>query len=214
MTRQKQSIPELIGTSLREPRMAASYVIGLELPTGLLWQAVILVSVLDVMVGNLTLRLLGGFGELPAEAQVDPMQTMLWLTMKRFYDSPLLALISQLSAVAVGLFALLWVGRAFGGRGDLGGALSVIAWFGFLFWISMTAVGLVGLVLPLAGLLQIVMLGVLAWVFTQFVMALHGFTQGGMVFAMILVTAFGCLFIVAMVMSILMVILFGGMPNV
>ncbi len=93
------------------------------------------------------------------------------------------------------------VGRKFGGRGTLAGAVALIAWTEFILSLLQVA-QIVALVIlpPLAEVIGLLGLLVFLWLLSQFVAELHGFASAWKVLFVILVTGLLASFAVAVVL--------------
>ena len=86
------------------------------------------------------------------------------------------------------------VGRLFGGRGDLAGALVIVAWFQLLLTGLQVLQAVIALVAPpLMGPLGLVTIFLFFWWLTGFISALHGFASAGLVYAGVLAVTVGLL---------------------
>jgi hypothetical protein len=93
------------------------------------------------------------------------------------------------------------IGRRFGGRGTLAGAVALIAWTEFILSLMQVAQLVALLVMPpLAEVIGIMGLVVFLWLLSQFVTELHGFSSVWKVLGVILATGFLVSFAVAMVL--------------
>jgi len=177
--------------SVEDPRSAARRVQALNLPLPTAAQALLLVALLT---GLLT-ALVNMIGQ-----SVDPTGPMAAL-------SPLTWVVLQ----AVGLFivagAIHIVGRGFGGRGDLAGAVALLAWSQFILLI-VQIVQIVALFLfpPLTVFLAMAAVVLTFWLLSHFIAELHGFPSAIKVLFGILAT--GIAFAVAV--SVLLAIFVGA----
>ena len=102
------------------------------------------------------------------------------------------------------------VGRMFGGTGSFEDAVLLVGWLQLLMAGLQGVQLLVMLVLPpLGALVLIVAIAAFFWMFSGFTCALHGFESRFMV----LMAAFGTLFAVAFVVSLVMIILGVQIPG-
>lgn len=182
-------IPDLIRHTLRDPRSAARRIIEMRLPVGAMWEALFLVIVLSVITAQVSAILAGGYSEEASEI------------LPGFFFSPIHMGFIQGVLMVLMVLATYRIGRAFGGHGDLSGAVSLVVWLQFLMVCLQVAQGIAILTVPfLSGILGIA--GVIAFFYllTQFICELHGFERPGMVFAGII----GTMFAVIIVMSVLL----------
>ncbi|MCB1370049.1 MAG: YIP1 family protein [Rhodobacteraceae bacterium] len=179
---------QLMLDTLLRPRVAARAVLDLGLAPGPLMQAAVAVTCLGMVLSYAAARLtVGG---------VDAV------TAAILYD-PLLGAAMQLGMLAFAVVATALVGRQFGGRGDITGALAVIVWLNVvLLALQLVQIAALLVMPPLASLLAVATLIWLIWAFACFVTELHGFSNplkvlGGVIACMI-VLFFGLTVLVAM----------------
>jgi len=148
--------------TLRDPKAGAKWAIGLNWPLSARWDALILVTVLAVILVQLT-------------SLFEPVTLV--VTVGAMQLSPIVAMgISQLTLLVASALLVDRLGRMFGGTGDLSGALAIVTWL----QVILLAINLVQIVLSftfplLAGLLSIVTFFLIFWLMAHFIMALHGF---------------------------------------
>jgi hypothetical protein len=186
----------MIRDSVAEPRETAERLLALRPGLGVVIQAAVLVSVVDVLVLSL---LGGGAMALPAaEGQV---------LLPPFAHAALLlaSLVLSAGALQVG-------GQILGGRGRFEQALLLVVWLEVIM-IAVQLVTLLGALAlpPLAGLLGLLGLAVLLWCLVHFTRVLHGFQGFGRTVAALLVGATAVLFALTGILAMLGV---GGPPNV
>lgn len=177
--------PSYLGMILRQPVEAARQTVALGLSRQALWTAFGLVTVLNVILVTLHAHLLlalGGGGQLP------PVVVEALLAAR---DQPLRLAAGQGALFLLSLHALHRVGRAFGGTGDLRGALQVMVLIIGVLSALMAAQLVATVLVPMLGLLVgIAFLVFLFWHLPGFVMGLHGFTNRFAVLIMTVVTFF------------------------
>jgi hypothetical protein len=181
--------------SISAPKEEARTIIGLGLPTALLWQALLLIVVVSVVLGQLVVLLIPMPGEPGDMMGISPFAMV------------------GLQVVSLGGMALAvhLIGRLMGGSGDFAGALAVVTWLQIVLVgvqiIQIVAMLLLPVLAPLAVWLAIVLF---LWLLTNFVAVLHGFRSLGLVFVMILMSALGIAFVFNLVLMTLGVIPPGG----
>lgn len=153
----------LIGQSFLAPAVAAHSLVGLGLSRAVLWQALVLVTVLSVLLVALTQ------GAMPAgpplRADGGP------LVLSPFAYGVILG-----ASLVMLVFALHYTGQALGGTGDFGAALTLVIWLEVLAMAVRLVQGAVLLVAPpVAGMVSALGLGLLLWVLLNFINVLHGF---------------------------------------
>nr|MBP9950525.1 YIP1 family protein [Cypionkella sp.] len=174
--------------TVQDPRAGARAILdmGLSLQAGL--TALFLMAVCSTMLSSLTFLL----SPLREDAQ-----------MAAVFGNPVK--LAVLQSVILILVALLMhgVGRRFGGKGTLPGALALTAWLEFVLILFQVA-QLITLAVPvIAEALGFVGFVVFLWMLTQFIMELHGFVSAVKVFASIIGTLFATSLILAVVLVIL-----------
>ncbi|WP_333712228.1 YIP1 family protein [Yoonia sp.] len=165
MTITFQSWMQAVWSSIAEPSDTARKVIAMEVPKQALWTGLVLVAVLNVVL----LSFLQFISPAPQGA-----------TAGGFVLSPFAY------AMIIGVFLVLFVlgthavGRFFGGIGTQEATLAIIVWFQAVS-LTLEAVQVVlVLISPVIGsLFGLLSLGVLLWVFVNFVNVLHAFDSVG-----------------------------------
>lgn len=158
-----QSWMQAVWMSLIEPVDMATRVLGMRFPRDVLWQALILVAVLNV--------LLLAFVQLVSPTPVVVQGQVITLTPFAY-------------AVIIGTFLMFLVfmivhaGRMFGGTGTLDGALMLIVWFQAVS-VTLEAIQVALLLISpgIAALFGVITLGAIIWVFVNFINVLHGFAS-------------------------------------
>ncbi|MFV0361448.1 YIP1 family protein [Tropicimonas sp.] len=202
MTLTRSPIRELVLETLRDPRVAARRILAAHLPLAALWEALALVVVLSVLTGQVATMLVGGLT--PDSVSLLPV----------FFFSPFLLALVQGVLLVVMVAAVYGIGRAFGGQGQFAGALALVTWLQFLMVCLQVLQGVALVIAPLLSTL-LGLAGVVAFFYllTIFICELHGFTRPGMVFAGILATLVGMIFILSILLGILG-IGYVGVPDV
>lgn len=167
------TLVDLVWQTIRAPRRMAERILALDLPMLTAWEALAL-SVLATVI--LMVGLVLGTPGIPT----DPGQSM----MVTLYSGPFAVAISQSINSVLTVFAVLWIGRMFGGRGQLKGAVVLVAWHQiFLLCLALASMMLGALIPPSQTLLFFVLVGFFFYVLAQFICALHGFRNGALVLA-------------------------------
>ncbi len=181
------AVISLARETLADPRATARRIMSVDLPIAVRWQALALVVILSVLIGQVAAWLMLG------EAAVTGMMA-----------GPIQSGMVQGGALVMMVFAAHRVGSMMGGSGSFEDALILITWLQAIM-ILVQLVQVVALVVlpPLAGIFSIMGVVLFLWLLTNFVAELHGFESLGRVFGMIIVTAIGLAFIAATVLSIL-----------
>lgn len=189
MTLDLTSLLRLAWDSVRTPRDGAQVVMAVQMPRAARWEALLLVVVVSVILGQISIYLLPG----PTGPVFGP-----------FLANPVMAGIVQMSLTVIMVFAVYWIGAAMGGRGDFGDAILLIAWMQFIM-ICLQFVQFAAMILlpPLASLIGVVGFVLFFWLLTNFVAELHGFASLGKVFLMVIVSMLGVAFGLSVLLSII-----------
>jgi len=166
----------LIGESFRNPQAGMRKVLAVAPGTPLMWQVLALVVVVSVGLTELQSLLFVGDAAL----------------FEQFLRSPFLLAAIEGGLLVVMVCATWQIGRAFGGGGDLRGALAVVVWLQIIMICLQLVQTALTLVSPLLGAL-VGLFGLVAffWLFVNFVVVLHGFTSLGLVFLATVLSTLG-----------------------
>jgi hypothetical protein len=173
----------LVRETLARPREAGLRVLRMDMPDDGRWLAFVLVVVLSVILGQVSILLMGegGFGGS-------------LLVMAVFQSSVLLALVVGVQGI----------GRMAGGRGSFPDTLVLITWLQFVMLVFQIVQIVVLLVVPpLFGVITILSLLVFLRTLTTFVQVLHGFESFLKTGAAVMLSFFGIAMAMAIVLSIL-----------
>lgn len=190
----------LARATIESPRDGAASILRLKIGRNALIEALVLVAVLSVLLSGLADLLTGGVaaGARPG-----------------IFANPLLTAVMMSAFLFGSALAVFGFGRAFGGVGDLDGALAVTVWLQSLMIAVQVLQLVVMLVLPgLAVLIGLVALGLFVWLFINFVAELHGFQSLGLVFVGSIAAVFAIGFVLTILFAILGIDLTGAMPDV
>lgn len=180
------SLAQLCKLSLTQPRRAATLVVTAPFNGGQAAGLALLAIILGTILASV------GMWLRPPTAAIG------------FLRAPMPAVAVQfgfLIAIA-GLVAT--IGRSFGGRGGMAGALKVMAWLQVMlagFQVIQFAVLIV--VPPLAGLVGLAGFCWFLWALSHFVAELHGFESAAKTGVMLFISLFAVLFVVALLMTLL-----------
>ncbi|MDJ0629829.1 MAG: Yip1 family protein [Rhodobacter sp.] len=188
MTLDLPSLLRLAWGSVRAPRDGARAVMRSDMPRGARWEALLLVVVVSVILGQISTYLM--------PAQVDSF-------FAPFVNNPVMAGIVQMSLTVIMVFAVFWIGRAMGGSGGFGDAILLIAWMQFIL-ICLQVIQFAAMILlpPLASLIGVAGFVLFFWLLTNFVAELHGFNSLGKVFVMVIASILGMAFALSLLLSI------------
>jgi hypothetical protein len=178
---------DLVRETVTDPRGAARRIIAARVPMRARWLALALVVVLSVLLGQITLRLL--------LAPSGMMGAVL--------SGPASSILLQAGVLILMAIAAHQVGRWMGGYGTFPDAMLLIACLQGVM-VLVQAVQIVALLLlpPLAGIVSLLGFVAFLWILTGFVAELHGFRSMLAVLGMVVVTAFGVAFLLALVLAI------------
>lgn len=171
--------------TLRNPRAAAAVLIGWQLPRGVIWTALALVSCCNAI--------LAGVAELMFPSPV-PLPSIMM--------NPLMLFILLAGGMVVTVHALLWAGRAVGGQGELEDVAIVLTWLQALRAAAQAAVVVLALISPaLAGMFAMVVMFIGLWVMANFIAQALSFSSAwkafGLMVALMIGLAFGIIVLLA-----------------
>ncbi|PRY26572.1 Yip1-like protein [Aliiruegeria haliotis] len=203
MTQFSFPIKDLVRESFKDPKGAARRIIGYQIAPGVLWEVLALVVILSVIVGQ---------GPAFLTAAYDDTSGMM---LPGFFFSPVLLTVVMGILLVLVVLAVHGVGRLAGGQGTLPGALAIVAWLQFLLVCLQLVQNVTLFVMPfMASLIGLASIGLFFYLLTQFVCALHGFRNAGVVFVGILFTMMGLIVLMSIVLAVLGVGLEGGPTGV
>lgn len=200
MTASPLSLLNLARDTVSDPREGARRVLALHLPEAVLWQGLVLVVVLSVLLTTL--------GELIAPSPVDPLLPV-------FAANPLFTAVVQGGLLVVTVYAIHFIGRAFGGTGNFAGALALTVWLQSIMMLLQVAQTVFLVLLPpIAGLIGVLGVGLFFWLLSHFVTVLHGYNSALRTFFGIIASMVGIVFAMSLAMSLLGITLQGALPDV
>jgi hypothetical protein len=174
------NVSALVRLTMTRPREAAGRLLDMNIPDDARWLGFVIVVVLSVIIGQISVLLMGEEGF---------QGSMLFMAM--FQTSILLGMV----------VAVQGIGRALGGSGTFPDTLMLVAWLQFVMLVFQLIQIVSLLILPgVFGLITIAALVFFMWMLTNFIMALHGFVSPIKVFVGIIFSFFG----MAMVLAILL----------
>ena len=180
------TIRALVLQSFRDPSTAAHRLLAMRLDPAILWLALVLVSVLNALL-FFALQL----------AMPGPGQMSMGL-------GPVAYAGTTAAALAACVVGLTYVGRALGGRGDIGAMLLVVSWLQFVGLVMQVVLVLVDLALPMLAMgLTIGFLFISLWITLHFLAVGHGMSSLLRAFAMVFLTAIVLSFALSFVISAL-----------
>ncbi len=199
----RPSLLKLLELSARRPREAMHTVMDMQLPAPVAWQVFALVLVIELIFAHLLGLMLG-----PTEVPDNALGPALAL-------NPMLLGAIQGCLLVIMVFALHWVGRAFGGTGRMEDAILLMALLQFAL-IVLQGIEMLLIVIVPALAAGILLFNVFAFFYllTSFTTALHGFTRPPLVFLGILLTMIGAIIGLSILLAIIGVTIPGTPPNV
>lgn len=182
--------------TLRNPRAGAARVMAENLPVPVLWTMLVTVVALSVVLGQGSLLVVTG-----GAAADNP-----------YLANPLVMWGLQCALLFVMVHAIHHIGRAMGGQGVFEDTLALVVWLQFVMaCLQVVQTAALFILPPVADIIGIVGLVVFMWLLTQFTAVAHGFTRLGMVFVMIIMSAFGITFLLSIVLSMLGIVVPGDL---
>ena len=136
----------MLRLTLTNPRQAGYAVIDMQFPVQGLWIALMLVSVLLSLLVSAVVH----------SAPLPPGDLGQLIEMSPAYHTPLLFAVLNWAQALVSVFLLHWIGRSFGGQGELADMLAVMIWLQVVSLVLAVVLFLVGLILPLVGGLMMI----------------------------------------------------------
>ena len=187
----------LLWRSVVAPGPVARDLIPLRPGRGILWMALSLVTVLSVLLVALTQW---------GTAMVLPLGPDRIVTV-----TPMTYAVILGSSLVILVFAIRWAGAALGGQGDLDGALVVVIWIELLaIAIRMVQTVLLAVFAPLAGLVAILGLAILIWVFLNFINVLHRFDSIGRSLLTLVLAVLGIGLGLGLILAVIQAVLVSG----
>lgn len=181
------TLSELAMMTLRDPAGAARLLLGLGLGRDVLWPALILVAALNALVFALSGMIF------------DPA-----LPLPTFLTTPLIYFVFVFMGLALTVYGLFFVGRAFGGKASLEDVMVVVTWLQALRFAVQLVVFVASLVLPaLAALLVLVAAFVALYIFVHFINEAHRLGSIGRAIVVLIASAFAIAFGLSILISLL-----------
>lgn len=175
--------------TITRPQDEAEVVMAEGLPQSALWTMLAAVVAVSVVLGQGSLMLVDSDGGV----MTNP-----------YLANPLLMFAVQMGILVVMIFATFHIGQWLGGMGGFAPTIAVVTWLQFvLVCVQVVQSAALLLLPPVADLLGIAGLVLFLWLFTNFVAVLHGFQSLGLVFVMILMSAFGVTFVISLILTML-----------
>ncbi len=155
-------VPQLVFTTLKNPQAAARRLIAKQVPAQAIWLGLALVSVMSLMVLQLSLMAVGD-GQM-----LNPAGSA--------FRQPVTGTIFQAFSILLIAVVMTFTGRVCGGKGRFMEALLLVVWLEFILTI-LAVVQLVGLLLiPIVGIvLSVLAVPLFIWLLVSFTATVHGF---------------------------------------
>lgn len=177
-----ETFKALFRQTLTQPGAAGHRIIAMDLPLQALWMALTFISVATSLLASGMLHLI----PIPSDEMGDLLRASLP------YGSPLVFALANWGNAVLSVFIFLWVGRVFGGTGQLRHLLAVIVLLQATAITLLVGLVLLGIVLPLVSVM--LMLGVGLWTIWAMISLLrvaHNFDSLGNAIGTFLVAAIG-----------------------
>lgn len=174
--------------TVRDPRSGAEAVMATQIAVPALWMMMVVLVAASVVISQL------GF-VLTADMTMSGIPGV-------FFANPLLLWAVQFGSLVIVVYAVHHIGRAMGGVGSFEDGLALLVWLQFVRTCLKVVETGVFLISPeTAALVSIAAILLYLWLGTHFVAVLHRFESLGLVFVMILLSGFGILFAISLVLS-------------
>lgn len=176
----------LVALTLRNPRAAAAELINWQLPRGVIWMALVLVSCCNAI--------LAGLSELMFPSPV-PLPSILM--------NPLMLFILLAGGLLVTVHVLHWAGRVVGGQGALEDIAIVLTWLQALRAVAQAAVVVLALISPaLAGMFAMAVMFVGLWIMANFIAQALSFASAWKAFGLMVVLMVGFIFGIMILLAV------------
>jgi hypothetical protein len=149
------TLPQLAVLTVRNPKEAATYILGQNLPREALWMALVLVAILNTILSSLSDMLV------PVPPPLDAI-----------IANPFVFFVIVAGGLLLTVYAIYWAGRMMGGQGGIEDLLALIVWLQVLRSVAQAAVMVTLVVAPyLASFLVLIVGAATIWIFVNFVNA-------------------------------------------
>ena len=190
----------LVILSVTAPRMAARYLVATELSRAVLWQVLLLVTLLSVLLVAITQ---GPMPDLPPDSAAP-------ISITPFAYTVILG-----ASLVMLVFGLYFTGQSLGGTGSFPATLAIVIWMEVLGMAIRVMLAVVTLIAPMiTGIAAIIAFGVLLWVLVNFLSVLHDFQSIGKAVLTLVLAVVGISIGITLILTIIGVSLTGGSLNV
>lgn len=184
--------------TVQEPRAVATEIAAMRLPMQTLWMLLLLAIVLNTLAYQATLFIVPPPGPIPA-----------------LFSSPVLFAALVGGGLIASIFALTYVGRSLGGRGDLRTIMSLLIWLQYLrFAVQLLAVVLMPIAPALVSLVVFAASLYGIWLLLNFVDVGHGLNNLMTSFGVLVFAFLAVMFALAFLVSLIGLNTLGILPNV
>ncbi|MGF6859960.1 hypothetical protein ABIE69_000515 [Rhodobacteraceae bacterium MBR-64] len=174
----------LLRVTFGDPRAGMRGVLNMGLPLRASVELLVLTAVVSAVLSEISVYL----APMPEGAEL----------VRSIAALPISVVLLQVAFLGIVVIGIDRIGRAMGGRGDLTGAVLVVAWVQVVM-IALQLAQMLAMVLvpPFSMLIGLASIGIFFWMITNFITELHGFAQRGRVFAVV----FAGFMVLAMVLA-------------
>lgn len=165
----------LAQTTLRDPRAAATQIMGWKLSRDALWTALALVAVLNTFMVLLVLQINEPAVPLPS-----------------YFERPLTLFVLIAGLMAIYVHAMYWAALSIGGQGELADVLALVIWFQVLRAAAQVCVLVLSLIVPALGMVLSLVIAIWGvWIFLSFIAAAMHLPSVGHALIVLVVAAIG-----------------------
>lgn len=155
-------VPQLVVATLKDPQAAARRLISRQVPGQAIWLGLALVSVMSLMVLQLSLMAVEG------EQPVNPAGVA--------FRQPVTGTIFQAFSILLIAAIMTFAGRVVGGKGMFRDALLLVVWLEFILTLLAVVQLAALLLIPFVGVvLSVLSIPLFVWLLVSFTATVHGF---------------------------------------
>jgi hypothetical protein len=187
---------KLVISTIKDPKSVAVKIMTVTFPDKVLWALVVLVVIISVLLSELANWLLS-FGSFRQGFVL--------------FNSPFLATSVLSLMMIIMIFLTFYIGKFFGGIGKLNNTIILVVWLqSTMIALQIVQLILIPLLPNIAMILGLISGGVFFWVYTNFVLVLHGFQSVGKVFFGVIGSMIGVILALSLIIgSLLSIFSFG-----
>lgn len=183
------SLPNLMALlrfTVQNPRAGARQVMQADVPIAARWMAFAVMAILSAVLAHLS------FGMMPADMR-DQMGSAM--------TSPFRTAAFQGVLMLISVHAIVWIGRACGGKGAFSDALILMVWLQFILLVLQVVQIVVQVALPpVSGGIGFLSIAVFVWLLSNFIAEVHMFKSVGKVFLGVLLSMLAIGFVLTLVL--------------